>query len=386
MPIWSNAVTKAVKRHVAETGSRYFTRKAFLAAELSAIEEETQTTGLTPSQTLGRELQQLRNEGLLEFLGAGRYRWLGSIPGSEPEVRSKGLFLLPNSPERNEQPERMYTFEARWLGPASRMIDEWVVYQTQGDSGSSEYVAVGRVEGVDADPSREASLVAKIAHGSYLEFGRPVPFRHGSEVVEQGLLKPDGQIDLKRAAQPVRLISSADFNRILELGLVTEEELLPRAESDAGTPPAQMLSEEHSDWLGPVDRVTMLVERKVRNRQFRKRVLDAYGSRCALTGMQLINGGGRAETEAAHIMSVEAGGPDAVNNGIALSGTIHWMFDRGLISLSDVGEILLSRAINDIEGVERLIHRDRRARFPNVAAHRPHPRYLAWHRSECFHD
>ncbi|MDO6413728.1 HNH endonuclease signature motif containing protein [Sphingomonas sp. BIUV-7] len=45
--------------------------------------------------------------------------------------------------------------------------------------------------------------------------------------------------------------------------------------------------------------------------------------------MKLINGGGRAETEAAHVMSVEAGGPDAVNNGIALSGTIHWMFDRG---------------------------------------------------------
>jgi putative restriction endonuclease len=101
--------------------------------------------------------------------------------------------------------------------------------------------------------------------------------------------------------------------------------------------------------------------------------------------MKLINGGGRAETQAAHIMSVEAGGPDRVNNGIALSGTIHWMFDRGLVSLSDAGEILLSRGINDRESVERLIFSDRKARLP-TGAHRPHPRYLHWHRTVRFHD
>jgi putative restriction endonuclease len=129
----------------------------------------------------------------------------------------------------------------------------------------------------------------------------------------------------------------------------------------------------------------MLVNRTVRDRQFRKRVLDAYGSRCGLTGMKLLNGGGRVETEAAHIKSVEAGGPDAVDNGIALSGTIHWMFDRGLISLSDAGDILLSRKINDLESVERLIFPDRKARLPKAKADQPHRRYLHWHRTECFH-
>jgi len=108
----------------------------------------------------------------------------------------------------------------------------------------------------------------------------------------------------------------------------------------------------------------MLVSRTVRDRQFRKRVLDVYDCRCALTGMKLINGGGRAEAQAAHIMSVEAGGPDVVTNGIALSGTVHWMFDRGLISLGDDGGILLSRKINDIEGVSKLLYRDRKARLP----------------------
>jgi putative restriction endonuclease len=61
------------------------------------------------------------------------------------------------------------------------------------------------------------------------------------------------------------------------------------------------------------------------------------------------------------------------------------MFDRGLIALSDDGDILLSSKINDREGVEKLIYKDKRARLPGAATHRPHPVYLDWHRRECFH-
>lgn len=84
-------------------------------------------------------------------------------------------------------------------------------------------------------------------------------------------------------------------------------------------------------------------------------------------------------------MSVEVGGPDVVTNGIALSGTVHWMFDRGLISLSNAGEILLSSKINDIDGVRKIIYADGQARLPLSPAVRPHPRYLDWHRRERFY-
>jgi putative restriction endonuclease len=57
------------------------------------------------------------------------------------------------------------------------------------------------------------------------------------------------------------------------------------------------------------------------------------------------------------------------------------MFDRGLISLSDEGNILLSGKINDIDGVTKLIHPDRRARLPSNGNLRPHARFLAWHRA-----
>ena len=254
---------------------------------------------------------------------------------------------------------------------------EWILYQEPRRAGPRGYFAVARIEQIVRDPADPDMFLALVEPGTFLEFGRDVPFRIDGEVIERGLLS-DGKVNNGRAVQSVRPLSDDDFNRIVGLGLIEDDDILPRAEE--GDVPVTSLHEEPEPYLVAVDRATQLTERKVRDRQFRKRILDAYDRRCALTGMQWINGGGRAEVQAAHIMSVEAGGPDTPANGIALSGTVHWMFDRGLISLSDQGEILLSRKINDVDGVERLIHRDRRARLPENAAGRPHPRYLAWHR------
>ncbi|OYZ81777.1 MAG: restriction endonuclease, partial [Rhizobiales bacterium 24-66-13] len=104
----------------------------------------------------------------------------------------------------------------------------------------------------------------------------------------------------------------------------------------------------------------------------------------AISGLKLINGGGRAEVAAAHIRPVEANGPDIVSNGLALSGTAHWMFDRGLISLSDDLDILISRQTNDPDGVRAFINRGGRAIAPRRLIERPHPHFLRWHREHCF--
>ena len=93
MASWVEATTRAIHRHIAETGSSVFTRQTFVAAELDTIVAEAGATGLTPSQTLGRELQQLRDAGLVEFKERGTYRWLGEHPSSEPVVPEPGRFL-----------------------------------------------------------------------------------------------------------------------------------------------------------------------------------------------------------------------------------------------------------------------------------------------------
>jgi putative restriction endonuclease len=122
----------------------------------------------------------------------------------------------------------------------------------------------------------------------------------------------------------------------------------------------------------------------VRDRAFRRIILNAYDQRCAVTGLKLINGRGRAEVDAAHIRPVEANGPDIVHNGIALSGTAHWMFDRGLIGLSDDLEVLISRQVNDQDSIRTLVNKTGYALPPQRPSQRPHPNFLNWHRENCF--
>ena len=122
------------------------------------------------------------------------------------------------------------------------------------------------------------------------------------------------------------------------------------------------------------------MSRILRDRVFRRVVLRAYDERCAITGLKLINGRGRAEVAAAHIRPVEASGPDIVSNGIALSGTAHWMFDRGLISLSDDLEILISRQTNNPQEIRSIINKSGHALAPPRMSDRPHPHFLKWHR------
>jgi putative restriction endonuclease len=60
------------------------------------------------------------------------------------------------------------------------------------------------------------------------------------------------------------------------------------------------------------------------------------------------------------------------------------MFDRGLISLDDDLKILVSRQINDPEGIHAMINKSGHALPPLRPADRPHPHFLQWHRDNCF--
>ena len=242
---------------------------------------------------------------------------------------------------------------------------------------------MAKVAQVIPDAETPGMYLALIEPGSYLDFATPVPFSDASgTVIEQSLLNEQGRIS-GRAQSAVRPIPPSDFNRIVTLGLNAGAPVLPRVGSE---PPLLGLREEQApfDFDQSRERSSFTVSRIVRDRIFRRVVLRAYSERCAISSLKLINGSGRAEVAAAHIRPVESDGPDIVSNGIALSGTVHWMFDRGLISLSDDLQILVSRQANDPDSIRALVNRSGYALAPARASERPHPHFLQWHREHCF--
>lgn len=294
-----------------------------------------------------------------------------------------GVFIHRTDLIYDDSPAERYQFPAQYLSRAQPTEGDWIIYyEPRKVPGTRGYFAVAKVERIIPDPTTPGMYLALIEPGSYLDFANPVPFAGSEGPVETGVLNERGRIS-GRAQSAVRPISGADFNRIIDLGLSDDAPLLPRT---GGIIEGDRLAETPVPFIPEQERVRVSVftSRPVRDRIFRRTVLRAYDERCAITGLKLINGGGRAEVEAAHIRPVEANGPDIVSNGLALSGTAHWMFDRGLISLSDNLEILVSRQANDPDSIRGVINKSGYALQPVRAVERPHPHFLAWHRERCF--
>jgi putative restriction endonuclease len=293
------------------------------------------------------------------------------------------VFMHRSDSIYDDSPAEQYQFPKQYLGRAEGCVGDWIVYlEPSKIAGTRGYFAIARVQEIIPDPKAHGMYLAHIEPGSYLDFVRSVPFNDDHGLMERGLLNEHGKLS-GRAQAAVRPISPDDFQRIIEHGLDDDKPLLPRI----GSPEPVLGFEEsqaHYDFEQPRDRVLQLTSRVVRDRVFRKIVLRAYDERCAITGLKLINGNGRAEVDAAHIRPVQANGPDVVNNGLALSGTAHWMFDRGLISLGNDLEILISRHVNDVDGVRAFINKNGFAFPPQRSGDRPHPHFLAWHRENCF--
>lgn len=298
-----------------------------------------------------------------------------------------GVFIHRSDSIYEDTPAERYQFPKTYLGRASATIGDWIVYyEPVKVRGSKGYYAIAKVEKIVPDPTAPNMYLALIEPGSYLEFPNAVPFDDGSGPVERGLLNEHGRVS-GRAQAAVRPISASDFDRILASGLSEQQPLLPRI---GAIGPSANVSYQFDELQAPFafeqerERIVAMTTRTVRDRVFRRVVLTAYDERCAVTGLKLINGGGRAEVDAAHIRPVEHNGPDIINNGVALSGTAHWMFDRGLITFSDDLDILISRQVNDREGVEGLINKTGKLIGPSAERNRPHPVFLEWHRENCF--
>ena len=90
--------------------------------------------------------------------------------------------------------------------------------------------------------------------------------------------------------------------------------------------------------------------------------------------------------DAAHIKWHQAGGPDTVENGLALCVLHHKLFDRGAFTLTDAHRVELSEQLHGGVGfaAQLLDFHGRPIREPQTPAYLPAPEFLHWHRREVF--
>lgn len=298
----------------------------------------------------------------------------------------KAVFTSKIEPSYDDLPEERYHFPRTYLRQVEAAVGDWIVYyeprrassDLSSRGGRQCYFATARVERIGRDPEREDHFYAYVS--DYLEFDRAVPFKDGAFYYEGGLRRNDGATSKGAFGRAVRTISDSEYDLIVKAGFVqtiVETDFRPSRKLIASGD----FEEEAKEFERPI--VEMMVARPFREAAFAVSVKAAYVNTCAMTGLQIINGGGRAEVQAAHIRPVAAGGSDSVRNGLALSGTIHWMFDRGLVSVDNDLSILVATARLP-DAVTQLLREDRKIFVPAKPEARPHPIHLRYHRDNIF--
>ena len=279
---------------------------------------------------------------------------------------------------------RRYHFPQRYLKIARQAVGDLVIYrEPRRANGRMAYVAVARLNDIKEDPVKSKHYYAHVT--DYLPFDGVVPLKDSAGYYETLLSEVQDPTSTGRELQgrSVRLISEREFGTIVRSGFC--ETLDPknavRLELDPGHVDGEVFSfvsaseEEQGRRI-----VQMLVNKKLRAAAFRKSVIDAYDNRCAVTGLRIVNGGGKSEVQAAHIWSVADGGPDVVQNGITLSSTVHWLFDRHLISFTEDFGLLVSH--NKVPSELRSLFAKQRDRIHLPAGRNfwPNALYVARHR------
>jgi putative restriction endonuclease len=299
---------------------------------------------------------------------------------------TKAILTTKVDPAYDDLPEERYHFPRTYLRQIEQTIGDWIIYyeprRTTSDLSSSggrqAYFAAARLLRIERDQAREDHYYAFVS--DYLEFDRPVPFKEGLHYYESSLQRDDGKTNKGAFGRAVRPILDNEYNLILQAGFT---KVLETASYESRMTDGLHYEVKEVDTHYERSIIQSIVSRPFREAAFAVTVKEAYGNTCAMTGLMIINGGGRAEVQAAHIQPVSKNGPDSIRNALALSATVHWMFDRGLVSVDDDFSILVAK--NRLpDSALRLLNENRRLILPEREDMKPHRHYLGFHRENIF--
>jgi len=296
----------------------------------------------------------------------------------------KGVFEISGNSRYDDLITERYHFPSQYLPQARQLENDWILYrETRVSGGRMAYIATAFVERIDPDEADPTQYSARVR--DYLPFDDAVSYRDKDGRFAERFLRDmarPGDAGRTLRGKSVRTLDGDDFVAIVNQGL--SETLDPdnriRLELDErhlDDATAALLADD----FGERRIEQILVNKKIRAASFRNQVLDAYDSTCAVTGLRIINGGGKAEAQAAHIWSVADGGPDVVPNGVALSATAHWLFDRHLITFDDNLCLLVSHNKVPSDLLKLFPPSGQKIRLPVDPRDYPRPDFVAKHRA-----
>lgn len=251
----------------------------------------------------------------------------------------------------------------KWFEPLSRGEPMLAILYEPRDGGQGRQAFVGWAS-ISSPPRLSprkgtgGQPLWEVAYSDYVhEFASPVRRDIAGEPIEAWLRAvPQEHRDIRTSGMSVRPLSDHDLSTILRLGFSDADDM-------AFVYPEQVIERPA---LPVAERARHLVSTLERASWFREGVVRAYEFQCAVsrfTAGAVPRGRVSALVDAAHIRPVSDRGPDMLSNGIALTPTVHRLFDGGLFTVrssSDGGlEVqtsprLTQRMIESPDGASRI--------------------------------
>lgn len=129
------------------------------------------------------------------------------------------------------------------------------------------------------------------------------------------------------------------------------------------------------------------LDQKKRDPKFRNLVLTAWRKQCAMCGYDGEIGNTSVGLEAAHVKWFSQGGPDSVDNGLALCELHHALFDLGVLGITNQYRIVIAEDfIGKSDSTKRLVYDLHDTELLEPAPNKPMPSqsFLDWHIAQVF--
>jgi len=224
---------------------------------------------------------------------------------------ANAVFLQNPESIYKDSPGIRYHFPRRYLGMVEECVGDWVVFY-EGRRGAFGYVSVQKVSSVTSDPDLKDHYFAWLEQGTQWQFERIVSRNDPMGLSYEASLRGDDGKAMSGGASvsAVRRLGFDEFTRIVLAGLrpLDGPDASPRnAFSSEFGFSEETVAFDHAPAADIRERV--LSSRPARDQSFARMVKAAYRGRCAISGLDLRNGGGRSEVQAAHIRPVKDDGP-----------------------------------------------------------------------------